>query len=102
LERTLLPPDHPQAPKYWMHEAGGKLVPAMKRYLDAYDPEPGDILLIRAYLKQWIDSPVWDGDIGDETRADLAGLRAEVRELRSSGDITMWLDQALGLGIDPL
>lgn len=101
-ERTLLPPDHPQAPKYWMYEIGGKLRPAMKRYLSDETSEPGDVDLIRAYLRQWIDSPVWNDGADDETRSDLARLRAEVATLRSNGDITRWVEDAVDMGIDPL
>lgn len=96
--RTLLPPDHPQAPKYWSNEIGGKLVPAILRYLDGRPTQPDDVMLIRAYLRQWIDSPVWDTGEPD----DLAKLRKDVRELRDRSDITAWLKQALEFGIDPL
>jgi|KBSSwiS6_1023812.scaffolds.fasta_scaffold226180_1 hypothetical protein len=101
-ERTLLPPGHPQAPKYWMYEVGGKLVPAIKRYLEGTRPFPDDVNLIRAYLIQWIASPVWNGGVDDETRSDLTRLRSEVRTLRSTGEITKWLADALDIGIDPL
>jgi hypothetical protein len=98
-EPRLLPPDHPQAPKYWMHETGGKLVAAVHRYLQDQPAHPDDMSLLRAYLRQWIDSPAWDG-ANDQT--DLANLRRDVRELRSRGDIARWLEQAFDLGIDPL
>ncbi len=101
-ERTLLPPDHPQAPKYWMHEVGGNLVPAMKRYLEGTRAFPDDVNLIRAYLRQWIDSPVWVGGVESETRNALDELRRKARELRTISDITTWIEQALDLGIDPL
>ena len=101
-ERTLLPPDHPQAPKYWMHETGGKLGPAMERYIRREPEKPDDVNLIRAYLRQWIDSPVWDGGIDGETRTELDYLRRTVRELRNRGDIRVWLEDALDLAIDPL
>ena len=102
MERTLLPPDHPQAPKYWMHEIGGKLAPAMHRYLKGEPAERDDVNLIRAYLRQWIDSPVWDGGIESETQTALDELRRKVRELRSSLEIDMWLSDAMDLNIDPL
>ena len=101
-ERTLLPPDHPQAPKYWIDEVSGKLVPAMKRYLEGTRAFPDDVNLIRAYLRQWIDSPVWDSGVDSETRNALDELRRKARELRTISDITAWVEQASDLGIDPL
>jgi hypothetical protein len=102
-ERILLPPDHPQAPKYWMNETGGRLIPAVRRYLADEPVEPGDTDLIRAYLRQWIDSPVWDaGPVDADGPTELAKLRKEVRELRNRADITAWLEHALDLAIDPL
>jgi hypothetical protein len=31
---TLLPPDHPDAPKYWTYESSGVLKPAVEKYLN--------------------------------------------------------------------
>ena len=101
-ERTLLPPDHPQAPKYWMHETGGQLGPAMERYLRCEPEKPDDVNLIRAYLRQWIDSPVWSDGVDSETRTSLDELRAKVRALRTRADIDEWVADALDLAIDPL
>jgi hypothetical protein len=101
-ERTLLPPDHPQAPKYWMHETGGQLGPAMERYLKGEPEKPDDVNLIRAYLRQWIDSPVWSDGVDGETRTELDELRTKAREIRSRLEIDMWLENASQLAIDPL
>jgi hypothetical protein len=96
--RILLPPDHPQAPKYWMKEIGGQLYPAIRRYLENRPEGPFDVSLIRDYLRQWIDSPVWDSD--DET--GLNDLRRTVRLIKTRDHITSWLQCALDLNIDPL
>lgn len=102
-EPTLLPFDDPKAPKYWMHETGGRLAPAMERYLRREPARWDDVLLIRAYLRQWIDSPVWDHPDGDaEVRAAVDELRRNVRGLRNRGDIDKWVADALDLAIDPL
>jgi hypothetical protein len=99
----MLPADHPHAPKFWMNETGGKLVPAMERYLKGDPAETDDIHLIRAYLRQWIDSPVWAAGIDGETRDTLSELRRKVREIRIRTDIDEWLENALEqLAIDPL
>jgi hypothetical protein len=107
-QHGLIPPDHPDAPKYWMYETGGKLVPAMERYLKGEPAEPDDVNLIRAYLRQWIDSPVWDDGVDLGIPADpiegvtLDDLRRKVREIRTRLDIDVWLADALDLAIDPL
>ena len=98
----LLPPDHPQAPRYWRYEIGGELRPAMERYLLNEPARPGDVSLIRAYLRQWIDSPVWDGGVDGETRNALDGLRTRVHDLHNRLQVDMWLELALELGINPL
>lgn len=96
-ERTLLPPDHPDAPKYWMLEIGDQLRPAIMRYLENEPLEAGDVDIIRAYLRQWIDSPVWNAE-GEE----VDDLRRKVREIRTRSDVCDWIEDALDLGIDPL
>lgn len=81
-----------------MYETGGKLVPAIERYLEGKPEEPDDVNLIRAYLRQWIDSPVWDaGDLDA-----LHDLRRKVRVINSRLEIDWWLEAALELAIDPL
>ena len=100
----MLPADHPHAPKFWMNETGGKLIPAVRRYLADERAEPGDADLLRAYLRQWIDSPVWDSGATDLTdgQTELAKLRKAVREIRTRHDVNAWLHDALNVGIDPL
>jgi len=85
-----------------MNETGGKLVPAMERYLKGEPAEPDDVNLIRAYLRQWIDSPVWDAGAEGEARTRLDHLRRTVRQIECSPAIDMWLESALDLAIDPL
>lgn len=95
----MLDPADPRAPKYWIYEQGGKLRPAMQRYLEGHLAQPGDTALIRAYLQQWIDSPVWDNP---DTVAELAELRRDVRGIATRMHLDLWLEAAFNLGIDPL
>jgi hypothetical protein len=53
-------PDHPDAPKYWRYETSGDLARAVERFLNNEPMTPVDIGLMRLYLMQWVDSPVWD------------------------------------------
>lgn len=83
-------------PGFWMNEVSGALIVPITKYLEGKSLTPEDVQLIRAYLKQWVDAPVWAAD------AELAELRRTVNELYTSKDIHRWLDKALDVGIDPL
>jgi hypothetical protein len=91
-------------PGYWMDETGGELVPAVKRYLQGYRLSSRDIALIAAYLRQWIESPVWDQNphMSEEGRAELARLRELARVLLNQPTIDAWLSLAVEFGVDPL
>lgn len=97
-------PASPEMPKYWRYERGGLLGPAIERYLLDRPLSKDDVLLIRAYLRQWIDSPLWDMNpsADDGQRRELAQLRAKAKLINTRKDITGWLHDALNLGIDPL
>jgi hypothetical protein len=56
---------------------------------------PGEIAAMRAYLRQWIMAPGWQGPAID-------ALRAAVDGLTSRQAIERWLDKAVDAGIDPL
>ncbi len=92
----MLPPDHPDAPKYWMYETGGKLHPALMAYLTGRPLDAEQIALIAAYLRQWIDSPVWAGG------SALAGLRDAARHIRTRADIELVIHTAVEMNMDPL
>jgi hypothetical protein len=83
-------------PHYWMYETSGALRPAVMAYLhdDALTPE--HIGAIRAYLRQWVFSPVWGESEG------VQALRVGVDSLTSREAIDDWLELALEEGIDPL
>jgi hypothetical protein len=77
---------------------------AMERYLKHEPGEPGDVDLIRSYLQQWIDSPVWDMNPAhdNDTRTKLSKLRGDVRLIETRADIHWWIVAALEVAIDPL
>ena len=84
-------------PAYWMAETSGVLAPAITAYLNN-DPafDAAQAAAMRAYLRQWIGAPVWQGG------ADLDQLRREVDSLVDRASISAWLTRAADLGIDPL
>jgi hypothetical protein len=101
----MLPdPASPLAPKYWQFETSGKLAEAIERYLHNHPLSPEDILLIRAYIRQWIGSPAWDMNPAHDNRSrlELAVLRRAVEGIESRRDISRWLRLALDQNIDPL
>lgn len=86
---------HSSAPRYWMRETSGVLRPAIEAYLSRDEMTPGEIAAMRAYLRQWIMAPVWQGQAIDALRAGIDGLT-------SRQAISRWLDLALNENIDPL
>jgi hypothetical protein len=91
---TRLPPDHPQAPKFWMAETSGVLLPSVERFLLGKDLDSQDIANLRAYIRQWIFSPVWEGP-------DIDSLRDMVDSITSKAQLHLWVKRALEEGIDP-
>ena len=82
-------------PGYWMRESSGVLRPAIEAYLYREPMSDGHIAAMRAYLRQWINAPTWQGP-------DIDTLRAEVDGLTTRAAISSWLDRAEMAGIDPL
>ena len=82
-------------PGYWMHESSGILRPAVEAYLTNEEMTAEDFAMMRAYLRQWVTRGAWFGD-------QVEVLKARIDRLVSREAIEDWLDDALGLGIDPL
>lgn len=97
-------PGDPDAPKYWANETGGELGPAIERVLRRRPLTERDIEFVRAYLKQWIDSPVWDlNPNADATAAAaLSRLRASVGYIQTAAAVECWVKFAADEGMDPL
>jgi hypothetical protein len=83
-------------PHFWMHETSGVLAPVIEAYLQGRDLTPSQLAIMRLYLHQWIDAPVWSAD------GDIEALRQSVDQIATRADLERWLDKALDLGIDPL
>jgi len=101
----LPPPGHPTAPNYWMWETSGHLADAVEQYLDdANACTLRQLALLRAYFKQWVDSPVWDMNPShdEESRAELARLRLQCDGITNVADMRAWIAAAIRIDIDPL
>lgn len=96
----MMPPaNHPDAPHYWMYETSGQLEPVIWSYLQGEKMPDSQIRIMRAYLRQWFASPVWEpgGPSGP-----LEALRDRIDDIATRDDIEGILDDAMDLGIDPL
>jgi hypothetical protein len=82
-------------PGYWMGETSGVLRPAVAAYLNGEPMTAAQIAAMRAYLRQWIAAPVWQGPT-------IAALRAAVDDLTNRNAIERWIDIAIDAGLDPL
>lgn len=91
----MLSRDDPAAPKYWMYESSGVLMPTVAKYLRGERLGELDIPIMRAYLRQWIMSPVWSGEGVDELRRAIDGIL-------DHDAVNRWLMDAEHIGIDPL
>jgi hypothetical protein len=96
MSPTLLPSDHPDAPKYWALEASGVLEPVVRAYLAGDDLSLVQIQLMRAYLWQWVKSPVW-GPSGA-----LEALRLRVVAIQTHVEVEDAIETMIALGMDPL
>lgn len=97
-------PGSPQAPKYWVDEVSGELMLAVQSYLNGREMTVREISLMRAYLRQWVDSPVWDMNPheDDAGRQWLQELRQRVKAIASRRHIAdcLWIMEERGM--DPL
>ena len=82
-------------PGYWMNETSGRLRPAIEAYVKGDALNEAEIAAIRAYLRQWIEAPVWQGPAINDLRAGIDGLV-------SRQAIHDWLADAVEAEIDPL
>lgn len=94
-------PQPNRPPGYWLNETSGALKPAVIAYLENQPMTGMHIAAMRAYLRQWINSDVWDANphgVGSR----LAELRRLVESLHTREDIKAWIEIATAEGLDPL
>lgn len=92
-------------PHYWMHERSGVLAPVVKAFINGEALSPRQIMIMRAYLAQWILSPTWDENPYRQPESPvnkLQELRAGISRLDTVEDLQKWIDVAVMEGLDPL
>ena len=92
----LPPPDHPDAPKYWMYEASGARAPVVTKYLNNKPLDSAEVKYFKAYLWQWVKSPVW------APSGLLEAVRLRVAAIETVQDIAAALAAMDELCMDPL
>lgn len=88
-------------PRFWMQESSGVLHPVIEAYLHGDELDAAQVATMRAYLRQWVMSPVWDANPFAEG-GELDELRAQVDTMQTREDVDSWLQRAMEAGIDPL
>lgn len=81
-------------PNYWQYETSGILRPAIEAYIAGGPMTRGQILAVRAYLRQWIT--------GDFRGPRVDELRRDVNSICSRADIAKWIRIAVAENMDPL
>lgn len=94
-------------PLNWRDEITGVLPTAVQRYLnhriDGTSIDAIDLEIVRAYMQHYIEAPCWNHMVDvQELAPELAGLRRDVRTLKTPDDIGQWIGRCLDLGMDPL
>ena len=74
----------------------------MKRYLAGESLTLREIGLLRAYFRQWVDSPLWDQTRRTPRAEELSALRASAVAIETQKDLEQWVARAVEFGMDPL
>lgn len=77
-----------------MHETSGVLAPVVKKYLEGEELEQAEVVIMRAYLRQWVE--------GAFMGPDVTALRARAAAITTDAELRAWMADALNAGIDPL
>lgn len=83
-------------PGYWRLESSGVLAPVVEAYLRNEPLDYGQVMVMKMYLRRWVNNPGWRGGL------QLQALRDSAEQIRTRRDIAAWLERADALGIDPL
>jgi len=97
-------PARSEAPTSWQFQCAGDLRAAVLGYMTGGELTVRQVKLIAAYLRYWIDSPVWDKDpnLDYERRLALGAMRERAAQILTESDITECVLMMVNAGMDPL
>jgi hypothetical protein len=79
-------------PNHWMDESTGVLRPVVEAYLSGQRLSAEQLLVMRAYLHQWMEEP-WKTPMLDV-------LRTQIGDIATQEDLDRWVARALEADID--
>lgn len=90
-------------PVYWRNDISGRLPSVVQAfYMERVGQGPplklGQIELLVAYLAYFIHTPCWS----DCETGLLEELRSEVKDLKTTNEIMMWISKSMEIALDPL
>src|SRR5712691_302593 len=90
-------------PLRFQDDVSGVLPAAVIAYFASH-ATPEQFELVRDYCEYYLNAPCWDNNPhhDDESSAELAGLREEVKTLKTAEALNTWIHKCLDIGIDPL
>jgi len=97
-------PARSEAPTSWQFQCAGDLRAAVLGYMTGGELTVRQVKLIAAYLRYWIDSPIWDKDpaMDRERHVALGEMRECAAAIRTEADITECVLMMVNAGMDPL
>lgn len=74
------------------------------RYLNGESLSVRDVLILRTYLRQWVDSTAWDDNpyLNNRGRLLLSELRFQAQHADTPQRIDACIRAAIEMGMDPL
>lgn len=85
-------------PGYWPNETSGVLVPVITRYLNGEPLDAAQVRIMKSYLAQWVNAPVWRSAGGN----GLEELRAQVKRIETEAQLHAAIEAITDFGMDPL
>lgn len=83
-------------PLYWRNEASGTLSIAVHRFFKKLPLHPDLIILLKDYIRHWINCPGFDLPQSKRSELNDEAIRAT-----SEADIVHLLESCLSVGLDP-
>jgi hypothetical protein len=90
------------APRYWRDHLSS-YGESMGRYIAGEDMTIMDLMIVQTYLRQWVQSPVWEDEQRPAAaRLALSLLRMKARRANTREQLRSCMKMAAEMGMDPL